>query len=461
MHKLILNLIVLLLLLQCYNAVAQTNLPPHTIVTVEHQKRLEAKLEKMLKLLEQNQAQINSLKDEVAELKIELFNEQIIHGVQDESEAVDLQTSTSLSKIRINTNQPQVESQAPFTERVLGIDIGKDERHHELALRPEIFIQTRYSTMPKENASIEDINSNFRLSRSEMRWSGQINDRFGLGIELQYHPAPDGAPEELLNDAFIEYYPINHVTMRMGQFIKPFGFDIQQSSSVRESPERAIFAGYFFPGQRDRGAIILGDLDFLNIPSLNNIQYFAGVFNGNRFFTDSNRQLNYNFRLRKYFESINLAIGTSAQLGTQLLPPGLRGNNNENIYGADLQYVLGRFGLRGEVVAGNMPSTELGIEPEFAPAFRPGRHSWGSALFATYQITEKDNIYVRYNHFNGDPITWQNVSAINFGYFRSFQNLGKLGESARIGFDFQIKDRLSFEDDAINTRLQITGMVKF
>lgn len=230
---------------------------------------------------------------------------------------------------------------------------------------------------------------------------------------------------------------------------------------MRESPERAIFAGYFFPGQRDRGVIMLGDLDFLNIPSLRNIQYFVGVLNGNRFFTDSNHQLNYNFRLRKHFESINLVAGVSAQVGTQLLPPGLRGNNNENLFGVDFQYALGRFGFRAEFVGGNMPSTELGLEPEFASAFRPGRHSWGSALFATYQITDKDNIYVRHNYFNGDPITGQNVSAFNFGCFRSFQTLGKLGESARIGFDFQIKDRLSFEDDAVNTRLQITGLVKF
>lgn len=461
MQKLIMSLIIFLLLWQCGIAVGQTNLSPSTLETVENQKRLEAKLEKVLKLLVQNQAQIKSLTDEVEELRVELFNEQIVHGIQDESEAVNLQTSTSLSKIRIAAHKPQVDNMLAFTERILALGLGGDERLNEVTPRPEIFIQTRYSTMPKDSASIEDINSNFRVSRSEVRWSGRINERFGLGIELQYHPAPDGSPEELLNDAFIEYYPSNHVTLKIGQFIKPFGFDIQQSSSVRESPERAIFAGYFFPGQRDRGAMMLGDLDFLNVPSLKNIQYFAGVFNGNRFFIDSNRQLNYNFRLRKHFESINLVAGVSAQLGTQLLPPGLRGNNNEHAFGADFQYALGRFGFRGEFVAGNMPSTQLGIEPEFAPAFRPGRDSWGSALFATYHITEKDNIYVRHNHFNGDPVTGQNVNAFNFGWFRSFHNLGKIGESARIGFDFQIKDRLSFEDDAINTRLQITGMVKF
>ncbi len=458
MQRLILNIFVLLC---CGNVFAEANLPSHTVETVEHQKRLEAKMEKMLRLLEQNQAQIASLKNEVAELKIKLFDEQINHGIQDESGVVNLQASASPDPVSIAPMQLEVDNRLSFTERILDPGLGGDERENELSLRPEIFIQTRYSTMPKESASIEDINSNFRVSRTETRWSGRVNERFGLGLELQYHPAPDGSSKEILNDAFTEYYPGSNITLRMGQFIKPFGFDIQQSSSVRESPERAIFAGYFFPGQRDRGVLLLGDLDFLNMPSLNNIQYFAGVLNGNRFFSDSNRQLNYNFRLRRHFESINLVAGVSAQVGTQLRPTGLRGDNNENLFGADFQYALGRFGFRGEFVAGNMPSTLLGLEPEFAPAFRPGRHSWGSALFATYQITEKDNIYARFNHFNGDPVTGKNVRAFNFGCFRSFHNLGKLGELSRIGFDFQIKDRVTFEDDAINTRFQITGMVKF
>jgi len=129
------------------------------------------------------------------------------------------------------------------------------------------------------------------------------------------------------------------------------------------------------------------------------------------------------------------------------------GNNDENVFGADLQYAIGRFGLRGEFVAGNMPSTLLAAEPEFAPAYRPGRHSSGGALLATFRLAAKDNIYARYDRFNGDPVTGLNVRAFNFGYFRL------LGESARIGFDYQFKDHLSFNDDAINTRLQVTFSV--
>ena len=75
------------------------------------------------------------------------------------------------------------------------------------------------------------------------------------------------------------------------------------SRTVRESPERAIFSGYFFPGERDRGVMLSGDLSFLPAPAFKDLQYFVGVFNGNRFFNDNNRQVNYLVRVRKLFDA--------------------------------------------------------------------------------------------------------------------------------------------------------------
>ena len=152
-----------------------------------------------------------------------------------------------------------------------------------------------------------------------------------MAFEIQYHRAPAGAAVELVNDAFVEYYVNDSITVRGGQFVKPFGFDIQQSSSVRESPERGMFAGYFFPGQRDRGVMVMAKLDGLG-DLWHGAQVFAAALNGNRFFVDNNRQLNYNVRLRKVFDSVPLAIGISAQFGHQLLSDGVSGNNHENLF---------------------------------------------------------------------------------------------------------------------------------
>ncbi len=153
----------------------------------------------------------------------------------------------------------------------------------------------------------------------ESRWAGRISEKSRLGFKLHDHPAPTSAAVESVNDAFVEYYASKQVTIRAGQFVKPFGFAIQQSSSVRESPERGIFAGYFFPWQRDRGVLIAMKIDELGA-GWKGAQISAGVLNGNRFFVDNNRQLNYNLRFRKVFSSVPLAVGASVQLGKQLLP---------------------------------------------------------------------------------------------------------------------------------------------
>jgi len=102
-----------------------------------------------------------------------------------------------------------------------------------------------------------------------------------------------------------------------------------------------------------------------------------------------------------------------------------------------------------------MPSTLLSIQPDFSPAFLPGERSSGGHLFATYQISQRDNLYARYDQFNGDPATGKNVRAFNFGYFRP------IGEMSRLGFDYQFKNRPSFNDDAVNGRFHITWNIEF
>ena len=416
------------------------------LTTRAQQAGADARMNELERKLEQATRQIDQLKDTVQTLRaeIELIKER-------KSNEATQQTTTNK-----NTAQPRVDDvSSAFVERIIEPELGANERAETIRAKPEIFVQARYSALPIRDANSE-FEPNFSLTRIETRWAGRVVDRLGAGVEIQFHPAIDGSPEELVNDAFLEYYLNDHTTVRVGQFIKPFGFDIQQSSSVRESPERAIFAGYFFPGQRDRGFLLFGDFGFLDVAALQGVEYFIGAFNGNRFFTDNNRQLNYLARLRKVFDRQRLAIGLSAQLGKQLLPPGTSGNNKEKLFGFDFQYALtDRLGLRGEFATGNTPSTLLSIVPEFAPAFRPGAHSSGGHLFINYRLTNRDNIYARYDQFNNDPVTGRNVRAFNFGFFRP------IGELSRLSFDYQFKNRPSFNDDAINGRLNLTWAIEF
>ena len=347
------------------------------------------------------------------------------------------------------TQMPEPES---YRDRVLVSDLGHDERESELQARPELFIQSRYHANPIDEAGGDDVTRNLGLNRMELRWAGRVSEKVGMGFEIQYHPAPDGAAEELINDGYVELYPNDTVTIRAGQFVKPFGFDIQHSSSVRESPERGIFAGYFFPGQRDRGLMVAADLggyaDWLGRTSV-----YAGVFNGNRFFNDNNDELNYNLRVRKVFDSIPLALGASLQAGTQLLSPGLSGNDDENIYGFDVQYVIGRLGIRAEYTRGNTPSTLLALDSEFVPNFSPGEKSTGVAAFFNYNVSDRDDVYWRWDRFDNDPITGRDIKAFNVGYLRS------IGSNSRIGIDYQSKNDVTFNDDELNNRLSVTWNV--
>lgn len=343
----------------------------------------------------------------------------------------------------------QTDATHDFAARIIGPENGGNERDSVLEAKPEIFIQTRYSVAPLDGSGTA-FQPNIRLSRIETRWAGKINERIGAGIEIQFQESVEGSPEKLVNDAFLEYYLTDRVTVRAGQFIKPFGFDVQQSSWLRESPERPMFSGYFFPGERDRGIMLFGDLGFLSAAAFKDLQYFVGAFNGNRFFNDSNRQVNYMARIRKIFDKEKLAVGASIQLGKLLLPPGVSGNDNERLFGLDFQFTTGRFGLRGEAMAGNRPSTLAAIEPQFFPAFRPGTHSSAAELLVTYRVASAHNVYARYNQFNGDPVTGLNIRAFNFGYFLP------VGQRSRLSFDYQFKNHPSFEDDAVNGRFQIT-----
>jgi len=409
-------------------------------------------------LLAQDQdARIEDLAKQLTEARqVAATLQKKIDSLADELDSIRKTGKATPPEALVSSSKPQttLESGKPesgkdeFKDQVLVPDLGGDERSKQLTVRPELFIQSRYSALPLRGTDISTAPSNFELSRMESRWAGAVSDKIGMGFELQYEPAPAGTPEQIINDAFVEYYPSGSITLRAGQFIKPFGFDIQQSSTVRESPERAISAEYFFPGERDRGFMIAAKLDSLG-SAWKGTEVFAGAFNGNRFFDDNNRQMNYDIRVRKVFERLSLAIGASAQFGRQILPEGVHGKDRENLYGADLQWAWKRLGVRAEFVGGNMPSTLLSLTPEFAPAFRPGAHAAGGSASSIFKLTETDQVYARYDQFNRDLVSGLNIRAFNFGYFR------RMGEHSRVGAAYQFKNHPAFNDDMVNTKFQI------
>jgi hypothetical protein len=164
-----------------------------------------------------------------------------------------------------------------------------------------------------------------------------------------------------------------------GIFNRPFGYEIEYSSSQRESPERSRLFQTLFPGERDLGAKLEfapkeGPFSFLNAK----VGLFAG--NGINVETDNNKDIigRVGFTLPFYDENISIDGGVSGYFGKVTLPAGktlytlnsaaaatadLTTLNVDRSYvGFDLQLyydlpLIGGFSLKGEYISGKQPGT--------------------------------------------------------------------------------------------------------
>ena len=167
-----------------------------------------------------------------------------------------------------------------------------------------------------------------------------------------------------------------------GIFNRPFGFEIEYSSSNRESPERARMYQTLFPGERDLGAKLEirpteGFLSYFNLK--------AGLFNGNgesaSAFSETDNVKDFIGRLgfSVPFLEENFAVdgGVSLYSGKTLVPAGkkifkVNGPTtvdsvstdkyaDRNYVGADVQLYydipyIGGMTLRGEYITGKQPA---------------------------------------------------------------------------------------------------------
>jgi hypothetical protein len=154
----------------------------------------------------------------------------------------------------------------------------------------------------------------------------------------------------------------------LGQFKWPFGYEVVQSSSLREMPERTRVVRALFPGERDRGARFLANIDLLRIG--------VAVVNGNGTedsiygAVDQNKLKDVVGRVGLDFDW--LVFGASGYIGEALKTKLSEDKTSASLsrftkarYGADLQVYLEPFGdplgglaLKGEIIGGK----ELGAD---------------------------------------------------------------------------------------------------
>jgi len=90
----------------------------------------------------------------------------------------------------------------------------------------------------------------------------------------------DGLAIKDVYATFVDTWTPLNLKLSVGQFNYPFGYELLQSNSAREMPERAVIHKFFFDGERDRGARLEGSYEFFNFAvALVNGTVFDGTKN--------------------------------------------------------------------------------------------------------------------------------------------------------------------------------------
>ena len=224
------------------------------------------------------------------------------------------------------------------------------------------------------------------------------------------------------------------ISLFMGLFAKPFGFETNLSSGSRESPERGRMNQILFPRERDMG-VMLNYHSLLNQGAwYDKIKVSVGLFNGSGLYTTS-EQDNYKdiitriqYLQLKLSPKLSLSAAASGYLGAirsnneqvyKFKNTGLSSTNetsnigkriDRKYYGADIQLKLkhawGASEIRGEFIKGVQPanknSTFTAISSSSDPVYiRP----FAGAYFIFLQniINTKHQVMIKYDIY--DPNT--------------------------------------------------------
>ncbi len=303
------------------------------------------------------------------------------------------------------------------------------------------YVQARYEHFEdsKEGSSRVD---RFTLRRVRLTAAARPSDYIGARIQADFATNTGNPPTSAqssasvaLRDAWIDWFikgdPGAGPTFTIGQMKWPFGFEVTQSSSVRETPERAAWENVLFPGERDRGAKVAwrpGKPWFFEV----------GGYNGTGINTnDNNNNKDVVGRIRRSFGQ-SFDVGVSGYFGTTFVPgraaagatPAVPAKEfTKNRYGADFQIYLPGWKFQGEYVK----ARDLGKDP------------WGWDAQLVKNLGAKTQLVGKYDEYDPDDRANRNgkVSAWNVGVIRY------LDPSTRLKLFYQINDeqRNSFDNN--------------
>ncbi|MBN1210707.1 MAG: porin [Myxococcaceae bacterium] len=233
-----------------------------------------------------------------------------------------------------------------------------------------------------------------------------------------------------------------NLSLTVGQMKWPFGYEVLQSSSDREFPERSRVVGALFSGERDRGVRFNGKFSMLRVS--------AGLFDGNgtnnRNFIGVDNDKEKDVVGRVGFDMKWISGGVSGWHGTTLgmrttgpNPDAFRTAYDRTRLGADLQLYLdllplGGTALKGEYITGTTYQRS-GVEQLGVPA-----SGWWLLLVQTLGLSNA--VALRYDYF--DPENGRAPTESN-GRLGSNNPIGTFGIAAIHYFGKDVKLTAAYE----------------
>ncbi len=255
----------------------------------------------------------------------------------------------------------------------------------------------------------------------------------------------------IVRDMFVRLFETkgNFMSVGAGLFARPFGFEVNHSSSSRETPERGRMSQILMPGERDLGVVFTFE-SLTNKHKLKNFKFDAGFFNGQGVVgaTDFDDHKDFISRLILKPQKINkIEVGAGLSFlrggwknGTKYVYSGGSASNGDKIfvidssvsnlgkasprhyYGADVQvkfhHAWGVTELRAEHWFGTQPGTNTttfnpGVLPNSNGVLLPTyiRHFNGSFFYFLQNIVNtKHQLLLKYDWY--DPNIKVNKSEI-------------------------------------------------
>lgn len=204
--------------------------------------------------------------------------------------------------------------------------------------------------------------------------------------------------------------------LRVGQFVKPFGLEMETSPADLELPELPCGWAALFPGYRDVGAYTTLGVDPSTLVDL-------GVMNGN-----GAGNINYPDRDNDNYKDLLARIRYSVRNVGQFAVSGYRGQNTvagtPNITGDRNRW--GVAGVFPNVVGGQLRLEYIGAQDLTANLGTGAKQGTADAVawMATYvyPIAAKDKLVVRYDEF--DPDTHNTYRLDNDGEVKTIGVVG-------------------------------------